>query len=79
MVTNGVVMPVPSPDRSNKTKIIKPLTVSVAEACELIGVGRTTMWVLIRSGRLKTLSIGRRRLIVFESLQELVAGTRAGS
>ena len=56
-----------------------PLAVSIETACKLVGVGRTTMWVLIKSGRVKTLSIGRRRLVVYSSLEELVSGAGAGS
>jgi excisionase family DNA binding protein len=51
-----------------------PLAVSIETACKLVGVGRTTMWVLIKSGRVKTLSIGRRRLVVYSSLEQLVSG-----
>jgi excisionase family DNA binding protein len=71
-------MSIPSTDLADREKrIAHPLAVSIEVACKLIGVGRTTMWVLIRSGRLKTLSVGRRRLIVYRSLEELVSG--AGS
>ena len=50
----------------------KPLAVSVKTACKLIGVGNTTMWALIKAGRVETVSIGRRRLIVFSSLKLLL-------
>ena len=51
----------------------KPLAVTVKKACELIGVGNTTMYELIRAGRVKTMTIGRRRLIIYSSLEELVS------
>jgi excisionase family DNA binding protein len=51
----------------------KPLAVSVRKACEIIGVGNTTMWGLIKSGRVKTTSIGRRRLVIYSTLEALVA------
>jgi excisionase family DNA binding protein len=40
---------------------VRPLAVTVKKACELIGVGNTTMYELIRDGRVKTTTIGRRR------------------
>ena len=48
----------------------KPL---VKKACELIGVGNTTIYELIGAGRVKTMTIGRRRLIIYSSLEELVS------
>jgi excisionase family DNA binding protein len=54
-----------------------PLAVSVKTACKLVGVGNTTMWALIKAGRVKTISIGRRCLVVFASLESLLT-TEAG-
>ena len=51
----------------------KPLAVSVKIACKLVGVGNTTMWALIKSGRVKTISIGRRRLVIYASLESLMS------
>jgi excisionase family DNA binding protein len=51
---------------------MKPLAVSVKIACKLVGVGNTTMWALIKAGRVKTISIGRRRLVVYASLELLL-------
>jgi excisionase family DNA binding protein len=55
----------------SKKQIEKPLTVSIEEACRLIGVGRTTMWQLIKSRRVATVSVGRRRLVIYASLEAL--------
>ena len=54
-------------------KAIKPLAVPVRTACELVGVGNTTMWSLIKTGRVKTINIGRRRLVIYASLEALLA------
>jgi excisionase family DNA binding protein len=51
----------------------RPLAVSVKTACKLVGVGRTTMFALIKTGRVKTISIGRRRLVVYSSMEALVS------
>jgi hypothetical protein len=50
----------------------KPLTVTVAMAREISGLGNTTIWALIKSGRLESTSVGRRRLIVYYSLEKLL-------
>ena len=45
------------------------LAVSPAEAARLAGVGRTTIYEAIRSGALRSLKIGKRRLILIVSLR----------
>ena len=50
----------------------RPLAVPVKTACKLVGVGNTTMWALIKVGRVKTVSIGRRRLVIYASLEALL-------
>jgi hypothetical protein len=52
---------------------IRPLAVPVKIACKLMGVGNTTMWGLIKAGRVQTVSIGRRRLVIYVSLEALLA------
>ena len=54
-------------------KGIKPLAVPVKTACRLVGVGNTSMWALIKAGRVKTVSIGRRRLVIYASLEALLS------
>ncbi len=51
-----------------------PLTVSVNTACRLLDVGPTTMWAMIADGRVKSIKVGRKRLVVYTSLEALVAG-----
>ena len=56
----------------------KPLAVPVKTACKRVGVGNTTMWALIKDGRVKTARIGRRRLVIYASLEALL-GQEAGA
>lgn len=56
----------------------RPLTVTVAMARKLSGLGNTTLWQLIKTRKLESVSVGRRRLIVFDSLQKLLSADRAG-
>ncbi len=48
------------------------LTCTVAEACEVTGLGRTKLYELIGDGRVTTTTVGRRRLVLVQSLLALV-------
>jgi excisionase family DNA binding protein len=50
----------------------KPLTITVATAKKLSGLGHTTVWRLIKEKRLLTVHVGRRTLIAFSSLEALL-------
>lgn len=45
---------------------------TVTEAAGRLGVGRTTVFGLIRSGELRSVSIGRRRLVPADAINEFV-------
>lgn len=45
---------------------------SVEEAAELLNVGRSTAFEEIRLGRLRTVRVGRRRLVPTEYVEEYV-------
>jgi excisionase family DNA binding protein len=48
------------------------LTISVAEFCEMVGIGRTLAFSLIRSGEVDTIRIGRRRFVLRTSVEALI-------
>ena len=52
----------------------KPLSVRIRTGCDLTGLSHTTIWKLIGNGTLETVSVGRRRLIKYSSLERLVNG-----
>ena len=54
----------------------KPLLVSQAKARQIIGVGPTKFWELVKSGRIKTVLLheGSRPMVVYASLEALVEG-----
>ena len=55
------------------------MALSPAEAARLVGVGRTTLYEAMGSGALRSLKIGRRRLVTVEALKDwLTAAERAG-
>ena len=63
--------------RSHKPLDIKPLAVPVKVACHVLGVGNTTLYDLIKKGRVTTTTIGRRRLVIYSSLEALLQGEAA--
>ena len=44
-----------------------------AEAAQLLGVCRDTIYVLMRAGRLRSVKVGRARLIPVRAIEELLA------
>ncbi len=52
---------------------VEKLLLTTQEAADRLGVGRTTIYDLIRTKKLQTLKIGARRLVPIESLHEVVA------
>jgi excisionase family DNA binding protein len=71
--------------RSSKRKPIKlkpkqrPITVTIPNAREISGLGNSTIWKLISEGRLDTVSVGRRRLILYDSLEKLLSPKADGA
>jgi excisionase family DNA binding protein len=51
-----------------------PRCLRVEEAAHMLNVGRLTVYDLIRSGRLKSVKIGRRRLVPRTALDALIDG-----
>ena len=54
---------------------LKPVSVTIEEAKRLTGLGRTTLYALMAEGKLKTTTIGRRRLVLYSSIEKLVGET----
>ncbi len=56
----------------------QPLAVSPTEAARLAGVGRTTLYLAMREGDLKSLKIGKRRLIAVDALRAWLKSYEVG-
>jgi excisionase family DNA binding protein len=56
----------------------RPLTVTVSTAKKISGLGNTTIWALIKARKLESINVGRRRLIVYASLEKLLLPEPAG-
>ena len=52
---------------------VTPVLFSVPEAMEMLGMSRTVIYELTRSGRLVTVTQGRRRLVPASAIDDYVA------
>jgi len=48
---------------------VERLAVRVEEAAEILGIGRSMLFLLLKEGRLKSVKIGKRRLIPLLELE----------
>jgi excisionase family DNA binding protein len=56
---------------------LKPITVTVPTALAVTGIGRTKFYELVKLGRIRTVAIGRRTLVIYADLEKLAeAGAR---
>jgi excisionase family DNA binding protein len=62
----------PSPPKA------EPLAVSPAEAARLAELGRTSIYTALGSGALKSLKVGKRRLIAVEALRAWLLSHEVG-
>jgi excisionase family DNA binding protein len=57
---------------------VQKLTLTVPEAAELLGIGRTAAYEAARTGELPTVRLGRRVLVPREALARFLTPTPAG-
>jgi excisionase family DNA binding protein len=50
-----------------------PMLLTVEEAARLLRIGRTTTYELVMRGRIQSVKVGRRRLVVRQGLNRYVA------
>ena len=53
------------------------LAVTVPQAAEMLGLGRSTTWQLVRRGRLRSLRVGKRVLIPVRELERFLTEAMA--
>lgn len=53
------------------------ITATVSEFCQISGIGRSLVYEMLANGRLDSILIGKRRLIVLDSYRQLVERQRA--
>ena len=57
-----------------ETLPIDPISVRIATAVKLTGIGRSTIYELIGSGQIETVKIGRSTFIPYRCLKRLIDG-----
>jgi len=55
---------------------IEPIAMRVPEACRYLGIGRSTLYVLIGEGEIEIIKLGTSTLVLTESLRSLVERRR---
>jgi predicted DNA-binding transcriptional regulator AlpA len=56
------------------TESVTPLAVSVKKGASMVGVSLSTMWTLIRQGKIPTKKVGMRTLLRVRDLEEFSDG-----
>lgn len=51
---------------------MQPIAVSINDACQMVGLGRTKMYQLMKTGRVSSVKLGKRNLIRVASLHALL-------
>jgi len=59
------------PEVREAPDVMPPLLVSPKQACRLLNLGMTSLYELLDAGELKSVRVGRRRLINYASCQAL--------
>jgi excisionase family DNA binding protein len=57
-------------------KTIEPIALRVPEACRYLGIGRSTLYVLINEGEIEFIKLGSSTLVLTASLRSLVERRR---
>lgn len=55
---------------------IEPIAMRVPEACRYLGIGRSTLYVLIGEGEIEFIKLGSSTLVLTDSLRQLVERRR---
>jgi excisionase family DNA binding protein len=62
----------PEPEATETARLL-----SIKDACRILGLSRTTLYAQLASGRLRSVTVGRRRLIPREAIDAFIAGLPA--
>jgi hypothetical protein len=53
---------------------LTPITINVPDAAKIAGLGQSTIWQLIKDGKLDSRKVAGRRVIPYRALQALMLG-----
>ncbi len=69
-------MQAPVPARAGPGHVSRPLCVRVDQAMRLLDIGKTKLYELLASGDLEAIRIGRRTLVMRDSIDDFVLRLR---
>ena len=58
---------------------MEPITVTIDDACDIIGIGRSKLYEMVRTGELRAVKVGGRSLIVVASIRAAIERAIAAS
>lgn len=67
----------PAQERRGSAKLDDCLSVRIPQAAQLLGIGRSSVYELIKRGELKTIKIGRSTLIPMDDLRAFIDRCRS--
>jgi len=50
-----------------------PRLLSIKQACDSLGISRTSVYSALASGKLRSVTVGRRRLIPIDAIEDFIA------
>ena len=56
-----------------RRRIKQPRLLSINSACHILGLSRTTSYALMASGQIRSVTVGRRRFVTRDAIDEFVA------
>jgi hypothetical protein len=59
-------------DQKREAADLEPLGISVKKTAQLIDHGESTVWLMLKDGRLEGVSVGRRKLVLYRSIKRLL-------
>lgn len=66
----------PEPSQHDETPL--PLLLTVEQAAQTLNIGRSTLYELMQTGRLKSITVGRLRRVPTSALAEFIDALRNG-
>lgn len=64
------------PEDRDQSHMIEPISMRVPEACRYLGIGRSTLYVLIAKREIEIIKLGSSTLALTESLSDLIERKR---
>ena len=59
--------------RSTESQTSRPRLLSIKQACRILGLSRTSIYALLASGKLRSVTVGRRRFVPSDAIDEFIA------